>query len=283
MIPQTLTQNPIQPTQPSPTQIASFWIQLQRELPLAAGCSLAARTSPLQPLPGCSPGATTRRRSWLPTPAKRGVASGAAHPRPRPRPLSQVRPRDFWCSLRLMMPLMAAEMLAPVHLPPLVSRGSGLPPRPTAVLRASHVSCAQVASPLARRPTLPPKPATPLLMAGGGVAGGSAPRPPTSRRRAAPAPLPHPPPRRSRRWPRPPPTTARAAPASTTARPGGLGSPRPRREHDLRQHRSRRLVHSDLLKPPEEAAIEARMLSPVRGLGFINKWDLVAAPWAPRR
>ena len=54
---------------------------------------------------------------------------------------------------------MAAELLAAVHLPPVPDLPAPLPPRPTAVPRASHVPCAQVTRASARRPTLRPMPA----------------------------------------------------------------------------------------------------------------------------
>ena len=185
----------------------------------AAGRSPAARRlGRLQPLPGWSPGATTRRRSWPAGPASSPSPSGPAHPRPTPRPRSQVRPRDLSCFGRLRMPAMAAELLAAVHLPPVPDLPAPLPPRPTAVPRASHVPCAQVTRASARRPTLRPMPATSLSIAGRGAAGGPPPRPPTRRRRAAAATLPHPPPAPPLRCPRPPPTTARAARITTTAR-----------------------------------------------------------------
>ena len=169
----------------------------------AAGRSPAARRlGRLQPLPGCSPGATTRRRSWPAGPASSPSPSGPAHPRPTPRPRSQVRPRDLSCFGRLRMPAMAAELLAAVHLPPVPDLPAPLPPRPTAVPRASHVPCAQVTRASARGPTSRPKPATAVSMAGRGAASGAAPRRRRSRRRAAAATLPHPPPAPPPRSPR---------------------------------------------------------------------------------
>ena len=55
---------------------------------------------------------------------------------------------------------MAAELLAAIHLLPVPDLPALLPPRPTAVPRASHVPCAQVTRASARRPTLRPMPAT---------------------------------------------------------------------------------------------------------------------------